>query len=182
MDGVTVNEVTAGEVFEEEEAEVDKVSDVSCVSPLPLPLEEGENVAFPATPLGKKVVTEGREEGPNEGEGWRLAASRRRQRSIALEARHAELRTLAKDMNNYFLNPTREGHWKGRRMSDKSYYRIPPSMNGFKRWIKDSNVLKKDVDALTSEFRKYGVDEAMQNWLGNLMNCQLPHNRSLNFD
>ena len=41
MDGV-VNEVTAGEVFEEEMAEVDKVSDVSCSSPLPPPpLEEG---------------------------------------------------------------------------------------------------------------------------------------------
>ena len=68
----------------------------------------------------KKVVTEGREEGPNEGEGWRLAASRRRQCSIALEARHAELRTFAKDMNDYFLNPTREAYRKGRRMSDES--------------------------------------------------------------
>ena len=68
MDGV-VSEVTAGEVFEEEMAEVDKVSDVSCESPLPPPLEEGANATFPAPPLGKKVVTEGREEGPNEGEG-----------------------------------------------------------------------------------------------------------------
>ena len=106
MNGV-VNEVTAGEVFEEEMAEVDKVSDVSCASPLPPPpLEEGANATFPATPLGKKVVTEGREEGPNEGEGWRLAATRRRQHSMALEARQGDLRRLAKDMNDYFLNPT----------------------------------------------------------------------------
>ena len=113
MDGV-VSEVTAGEVFEEEMAEVDKVSDVSCESPLPPPLEEGTNATFQATPLVKKVVTEGREEGPNEGEGWRLAASRRRQRSIALEARHAELRALAKDMNDCLLNPTREPYRKWR--------------------------------------------------------------------
>ena len=51
-----------------------------------------------------------------------------------------------------------------------------PSMNGFKRWIKDSKVLKKDVDSLTSELRKYGVDEALIAWMGNLMISQLPHN------
>ena len=97
------------------------------MSPLPPPpLEEGANATFPATPLGKKVVTEGREEGPNEGEGWRLAASRRRQRSMALEARQEDLRRLAKDMNDHFLNPTREAYTKGRRMSDTSVYRICP--------------------------------------------------------
>ena len=121
MDGV-VSEVTAGEVFEEEMAEVDKVSDVSCESPLPPPLEEGANATFPATPLGKKVVTEGREEGPNEGECWRLAVLRRRQHSIAIKARQAELRSLVKDMNNYFLNPTREGD--GLRRDYREIHRI----------------------------------------------------------
>ena len=136
---------------------------------------------FPPRRQAKKVVTEGQEEGPNEGEDWRLAASRRRQRSIALEARHAELRTLAKDMNDYFLNPTRGPYRKGRRMSDESVYRIRPSINGFKRWVKDRKVLKKDMDALTSEVWKYGVDEALIPHLGNLAISQLPHNRSLNF-
>ena len=51
MDGVTVNKETAGEVFEEE-AEVDKVVDVSSESPILLPTEEGANAAFPVTPLG----------------------------------------------------------------------------------------------------------------------------------
>ena len=120
-------EVTAGDVFEEE-AEVDKAVDVSSESPILLPPEKGENAAFLATPLGKKVVTEGREEGPNEGEDWRLALSRRRQRSIAIEARHAELRSLANDMNNYFLNPTREVDGKGRDFQDKLYYQVPPSL------------------------------------------------------
>ena len=80
MDGV-VSEVTEGELIEEEEAKVDTVTDVSCESPVLLPPEEGANITFPATPLGKKVVTEGREEGPDEGEAWRLAMSRRRRRS-----------------------------------------------------------------------------------------------------
>ena len=31
------------------------------------PNEEGANTTYPATPLGKKVVTAGREEGPDEG-------------------------------------------------------------------------------------------------------------------
>ena len=77
MDGV-VSEVTEGELFEEEEAKVDTVTDVSCECPVLLPPEEGANVTFPATPLGKKVVTEGQEEGPDEVEAWRLATLRPR--------------------------------------------------------------------------------------------------------
>ena len=182
MNGV-VNEVTAGEVFEEEMAEVDKVSDVSCSSPLPPPpLEEGANATFPATPLGKKVVTEGREEGPNEGEGWRLAASRRRQRSMALEARQEDLRRLAKDMNDYFLNPTREACTQGRRMSDTSVYRIRPGFFGFDSWVESRKVSKEDVDTLARECRTNGVDAALLDHLGNLLVSQLPHHkRSLIF-
>ena len=68
MDGVTVNEGTAGEVFEEKEVEVDQtVGDVSNEGLILLPTEDGANATFPATPLGKKVVTEGWEEGPHEG-------------------------------------------------------------------------------------------------------------------
>merc|ERR1712208_98058 len=76
MDEV-VSEVTEGLLFEEEEANVDMVTDVSHESLVLLPPKEGANITFPATPLGNKVVTEGREEGPDEGEPWRLAMSRR---------------------------------------------------------------------------------------------------------
>ena len=53
MDGV-VTEETAGEIFEEEMAEVDKVSDVSCESPLPPPLEEGQMLLFLPRRYAKK--------------------------------------------------------------------------------------------------------------------------------
>ena len=60
MDGVTVNEGTAGEVFEEKEVEVDQiVGDDSNEGLILLPTEDGANATFPATPLGKNVVTEG---------------------------------------------------------------------------------------------------------------------------
>ena len=79
MKGV-VSEVTDDDLEEEEEAEFeDATDDIHDDESLGLlPIEEGANVTFLATPLGKKVVTEGREEGPDEGELWRLAMSRRR--------------------------------------------------------------------------------------------------------
>ena len=108
MEGV-VSEVTEGELVEEEEAEVDTVADVSDESLRLLPPEEGANITFSATPLGKKVVTEGREEGPDEGEPWRLAISRRRRRSSTDKARHAELCALAQKLNHFFFRESREG-------------------------------------------------------------------------
>ena len=32
-----------------------------------LPQEDGVNIIYPATQLGRKIVSEGREEGPNKG-------------------------------------------------------------------------------------------------------------------
>ena len=58
--------------------EKEKVDDDNNESLVLLPPEEGANIKPPATPLGKKVMSEGREEGPNEGETWRLATSRSR--------------------------------------------------------------------------------------------------------
>merc|ERR1712055_714305 len=72
------------------------------------PNEEGANTTYPATPLGKKVVTAGREEGPDEGEPWRLAASRRRRRSSTDEAQHARLCVLAQQLNHYLLQDHHE--------------------------------------------------------------------------
>ena len=76
----TTTTVTDDDLEEEEEAKFeDATDDIHDDESLGLlPIEEGANVTFPATPLGKKVVTEGREEGPDEGEPWRLAMSRRR--------------------------------------------------------------------------------------------------------
>ena len=164
MKGV-VSEVTEGELVEEEEAEVEDVTDDLHDESLGLlPIEEGANTTFPATPLGKKVVTEGREEGPDEGEPWRLAISRRRRRSSTDEARHVELCALAQKLNFYFLNPTREGHCEGRTL-DRSSYLVYPNYESFERWIIVNEVQRKDVDSLTSEWRKYGVDEALQDRL-----------------
>ena len=80
-------------------------------------------------------------------------------------------------MNDYFLNPTREAYRKGRRMSDESVYRIQPSINGFKSWVKDRKVSKKDVDTLARECQNLGVDAAVWSHMGNLIVSQLPHNK-----
>ena len=48
--------------------EEEKVDDDNNESLLLLPPEERANIKPPATPLGKKVMSEGWEEGPNEGE------------------------------------------------------------------------------------------------------------------
>merc|ERR1711888_227487 len=96
---------------EEEEAEGDDATDDDNESLAWFsPNEEGANTTYPATPLGKKVVTEGREEGPDEGETWRLAASRRRRRSSTEEAQHARICDLAQKLNHFFLQNYREGH------------------------------------------------------------------------
>ena len=100
-------------MFEEKEVEVDQiVGDGSNECLILLPTEDGANATFPATPLplGKKVVTEGREKGLHEGEGWRLAVLRKRQCSVATEACEARLCSLANNLNAYFLKePPRMG-------------------------------------------------------------------------
>ena len=109
-----VSEVTEDVMDEEEEAEGEDATDDLHDESLGLPPhEEGANTTFPATPLGKKVVTEGREEGPDEGEPWRLAASRRRRRSSMDEAQHERICALAQKLNDYFLSNTLEGRAVG---------------------------------------------------------------------
>ena len=165
MKGV-VSEVTEDDMDEEEEAEGEDVTDDLHDESLGLPPhEEGANTTFPATPLGKKVVTEGREEGPDEGEPWRLAISRRRRRSSTDEARHAELCALAQKLNFCFLNPTREGNY----------------FESFERWMIVNEVGVKDVDSLTSEWRKYGVDEALQERLPTLQAVCSSYKKHLKF-
>ena len=101
------SEVAKDDMDEEEDAEfedaTDDLHDESLVG-FP-PNEEGANITFPATPLGKKVVTEGREEGPDEGEPWRLAASRRRRRSSNDSTATFFLTNLKKEMWRARLNP-----------------------------------------------------------------------------
>ena len=148
---------------EEKEAEGDDATDDENESLAWFsPNEEGANTTYPATPLGKKVVTAGREEGPDEGEPWRLAASRRRRRSSTDEAQHARLCALAQQLNHYFLQNYRENidvgdlgsHW---------YQPIPwrkpiPRYESFTIFIVENKVVEKDADSLTSEWRKLGVD------------------------
>ena len=86
-------------------------------------------------------------------------------------------RRLAKDMNDYFLNPTREAYTKGRRMSDTSVYRIRPGVFGFDSWVESRKVSKEDVDTLARECQNLGVDTALLDHMGNLVVSQLPHNK-----
>ena len=96
------------------------------------------------------MVTEGREEGPDEGEPWRLAASRRRRRSSNDEAQHVKLSALAKKLNHYFLGDTREGNCAFEMMStrwwvDRPYRQlIRPRNDVFERWL-DNEVADKNI-------------------------------------
>ena len=137
-----------------------------------LPPEEGANVAFPATPLDKKVVTEGQEEGPDEGEAWRLAVSRRGRRSRSDEARLAELCALAKHANNYFINPDCETEIEFWDPWGEGYL-VQPTVEGFAKWIKDSKVTRRDMDSLTSEAGLYGVDPHLSYWFPHLMKASV---------
>ena len=114
------------------------------------------------------MVTEGREEGPDEGEPWRLAASRRRRRSSNDEAQHARLCALAQKLNLFFVNDFREG----RRYAGGEYYYVwikdrktgilTPSAEALERFMKVNEVAEKDADSLTSEWRNLGVDCSLE--------------------
>ena len=108
------SEVAEDDMDEEKEAEGDDATDDENESLAWFsPNEEGANTTYPATPLGKKVVTEGREEGPDEGEQWRLAASRRRRRSSTDEAQHARLCALVQKLNHFFVHDQQNGRGMG---------------------------------------------------------------------
>ena len=159
-----VSEVTEDVMDEEEEAEgedaTDDLHDESLVG-FP-PNEEGANTTYPATPLGKKVVTEGREEGPEEGEPWRLAASRRRRRSSTDEAQHARLCALAQQLNHYLLQDYREDIGAGETgtnwIFDVQSRKPIPRFESVARFIIEYEVAERDADSLTLEWRKLGVD------------------------
>ena len=100
---------------------------------------------------------------PDEGEPWRLAASRRRRRSSKDEAQHVKLCALAQNLNHYFYQNYRENiavgltrrikpsHWGGKSSPVPCYESFMMFMNKYK-------VEEKDADSLTSEWRKLGVD------------------------
>ena len=160
------SEVANDDMDEGEEAEGDDATDDDDESLAWFsPNEEGANITYPATPLGKKVVTEGREEGPDEGETWRLAASRRRRRSNTEEAQHARICDLAQKLNHYFFDNTREGaktfktRWYSEPITGKVF---GPRHDAFERWMSDNEVTEKEAYSLTSEWRKIGVERALE--------------------
>ena len=157
------SEVANDDMDEEEEAEGDDATDDDDESLAWFsPNEEGANTTYPATPLGKKVVTEGREEGPDEGEPWRLAASRRRRRSSTDEAQHARLCALAQQLNHYLLEDYREdigvGFTGTNWMLESQFGKPTPRLEAIARFIIEYEVAERDADSLTSEWRKLGVD------------------------
>ena len=155
------SEVANDDMDEEEEAEGDDATDDENESLAWFsPNEEGANTTYPATPLGKKVVTAGREEGPDEGEPWRLAASRRRRRSSTDEAQHARLCDLANKFNRYFFEDYRrdESEGDGTHWIIGPWGKLIPRYESFTRFMNEYEVSEKDADSLTSEWRKLGVD------------------------
>ena len=106
------------------------------------------------------MVTEGREEGPDEGEPWRLAASRRRRRSSTDEARKERLCALANSVNHYFIEyGTHNGRPGG--IPTKRWIFAPRDGSHFESWRRIHKVEEKDADSLTSEWKEYGVDETL---------------------
>merc|ERR1711888_358031 len=156
---------------EEEEAEGDDATDDENESLARFsPNEEGANTTYPATPLGKKVVTEGREEEPDEGEPWRLAASRRRRRSSTDEAQHARLCALAQQLNHYLLQDYREDIGAGE--TGTHWIIVPwkrpiPRFKSIARFMNEYEVAEKDADSLTSEWRRLVVDPKIGTYLDN---------------
>ena len=106
------------------------------------------------------MVTEGREEGPDEGEPWRLAVSRRRRRSSRDEARKEKLCALANDLNHYFIEySTHNGRPEG--IPIKDWKICARDGSHFEEWRSIHKVDEKDADSLTSEWKEYGVDETL---------------------
>merc|ERR1712030_150341 len=99
-----------------------------------------------------------REEGPNEGEPWRLAASRRRRRSSTDEAQHARLCALAQKLNHYFFQNYREDIAVGDIRTFHWGRNLIPCYESFMMFRHDHKVVEKDADSLTSEWRKLGVN------------------------
>ena len=64
---------------------------------------------------------------------------------------------------------------------DRSSYLVYPNYESFERWIIVNEVQKKDVDSLTSEWRKYGVDEALQEKLPTLKAVCSSYKKHLKF-
>ena len=121
--------------------------------------EEGANTTFPATPLGKKVVTEGREEGPDEGEPWRLAMSRRRRRSSADEAQYLKLCALANKLNHHYFAYASQEELERNVNQQKKWYIRSLTSESLERCMIEHNVEEKDADSLTSDGRNlYGVE------------------------
>jgi len=159
---------------EEKEAEGDDATDDENESLAGFsPNEEGANTTYPATPLGKKVVTAGREEGPDEGEPWRLAASRRRRRSSTDEAQHARLCALAQQLNHYLLQDYREDIGAGETgtnwIFDVQSRKPIPRFEPVARFIIKYEVAERDADSLTLEWRKLGVDSKIGTQLDKFM-------------
>ena len=167
------SEVANDDMDEEEEAEGDDATyDENESLAWFSPNEEGANTTYPATPLGKKVVTAGREEGPDEGEPWRLAASRRRRRSSTDEAQQEQLCALAQQLNHYLLQDYREDIGAGE--TGTHWIIIPwrqsiPRFESFTRFMNEYEVVEKDADSLTSEWRKLGVDPKIGTHLDKFM-------------
>ena len=148
------SEVANDDMDEGEEAEGDDATDDDDESLAWFsPNEEGANTTYPATPLGKKVVTEGREEGPDEGEPWRLAASRRRRRSSTDEVQHARLCALAQQLNHYLLEDYREDIGAGATgtnwIFDVQVGKPIPRFESIARFIIEYEVAERDADSLT---------------------------------
>ena len=168
------SEVANDDMDEGEEAEGDDATDDDDESLAWFsPNEEGANTTYPATPLGKKVVTAGREEGPDEGEPWRLAASRRRRRSSTDEAQHARLCALAQQLNHYLLQDYREDIGAGETGTNWVYdaqSRKPIlCFESVAHFIIEYEVAEKDADSLTSEWRRLGVDSKIGTYLDKFM-------------
>ena len=106
------------------------------------------------------MVTEGREEGPDEGEPWRLAVSRRRRRSSTDEARKEKLCALANKLNHhYYAYGTHSGQPGGIPFKQWKFY--PRDAASLESWLRKQNMEEKDADSLTSEWKEYGVEEPL---------------------
>ena len=97
-----------------------------------------------------------------------LAISRRRRGSSTDKSRHTKLCALAQNLNHYFLSDTREGYtvgytWHGKWKTDRLTGKLlTPCIDAFEIWTSENEVAEKEADSLTSEWRKLGVERALE--------------------
>ena len=140
------------EEVDDKGGEEDKVYDDSKENLIFLQAKEGANLSYPATPLGRKVVTEGHEDSPYKGEDWRQVTRRRIQQSGASASHDERIHSLATSFNSWYSSNKSLLH---------SLIWMRPKLEIIGECFKNLNATEREVDKvmelgyLNEEFKEW---------------------------